>query len=76
MTLHSTWMACSVKMVLAPAGMDIAANMVVKREATPEDAGAFLSEVFQQTDSHLDTFQSLQTLAAGIANHEGDTCCS
>ena len=66
-------MVCSVKVALAPAGIDIAANMVVKRQGTPEDAGAFLSEVFQQTDSHLNTFQSLQTLAAGIANQEGDT---
>ncbi len=45
--------------------------MVMKREATPEDAGTFLSDVFQQTDKHLDMFQSLQSLAAGIVNQQG-----
>ncbi|CAL5229145.1 g12419 [Coccomyxa viridis] len=51
--------------------MGITANMVMKREATPEDAGTFLSDVFQQTDKHLDMFQSLQSLAAGIVNQQG-----
>ncbi len=45
--------------------------MVVKREGTPEDAGSFLSDVFQQTDNHLNLFQSLQTLASDIVNQQG-----
>ena len=64
-------MACSITAVLALAGMDVTANMVVKREATPEDASSFLSDVFQQTDNHLNIFQSLQTLAEGIASQQG-----
>ena len=49
--------------------------MVVKREATPEDASSFLSEVFQQTDNHLNMFQSLQTFAQGIASQQGKPTC-
>ena len=45
--------------------------MVLKREATPEDASSFLSDVFQQTDQHLNSFQSLTTLAEGIATGQG-----
>lgn len=56
---------------MALAGMGIAANMVLKREAKPEDASSFLSDVFQQTDQHLNAFQSLTTLAEGIASQQG-----
>ena len=52
-------------------GMQQAADMVLRREATPQDAHSFLSDVFTQTEHHLDSYGSLMTLAEGIASGQG-----
>lgn len=53
------------------AGIQVAADMVLRREATPQAASAFLSEVFTQTGHQLNAFQSLCNLAEGIASGQG-----
>ena len=53
------------------AGIQVAADMVLRREATPQAASAFLLEVFTQTGHQLNAFQSLCTLAEGIASGQG-----
>lgn len=60
---QDTWRTC--------AGIHVAADIVLRREATPQDASSFLSEVFTQTGHQLDAFQSLCTLAEGIATGQG-----
>ena len=54
------------------AGIQVVANMVTGREASPQDAHSFLSEVFQSTGQHLESFQQLTTLFEGIVKQQGD----
>ena len=44
---------------------------MLRRETTPQAASAFLSEVFTQAGHQLNAFQSLCTLAEGIASGQG-----
>ena len=46
--------------------------MVTGREASPQDAQSFLSNVFQSTDQHLDSFQQLTYLFEVIVNQQGE----
>ena len=45
--------------------------MAVKREATPQGASSFLAAVFEQTEHHLDIFQSLSDFVEGVKTHQG-----
>ncbi len=59
-------------MYFGSAGIQVVANMVTGRGASPQEANSFLSKVFQSTDQHLDAFQQLTTFFEGIINQQGD----
>ncbi len=51
--------------------MQVVASMVLAREATPQDASSFLTEVLQKTGLHLDLFKRLLDFAKGLTAKQG-----
>ena len=52
--------------------MQVLANIVTGREASPQAADSFLSKVFQTSNQHLDAFEQLTVLFEGIVNQQGE----
>jgi hypothetical protein len=53
--------------------MMLAADMVLMREPTAQEAGSFLADVFAQATHRLDLFQSLADFFDGVAKGRGES---
>ena len=51
--------------------MQVTADLIIKREATPQDAASFLAKVFDHTEQHLNGFQKMTQLFEGIVRQQG-----
>jgi hypothetical protein len=51
--------------------MQVTADLILKREATPQDAASFLAKVFDHTEQHLNGFQKMTQLFEGIVRQQG-----
>ena len=56
--------------------MQVTADLILRREATPQDAALFLAKVFDHTEQHLYAFQKVSQLVEGFVSQQGreQTC--
>ena len=60
-----------LKEVIGSAGMQVTADLILKREATSQDAASFLAKVFEHTEQHLNGFQKMSQLVEGFVRQQG-----
>ena len=51
--------------------MQVTADLILKREVTPQDAALFLEKVFDHTEQHLNAFQKMSQLVEGFVRQQG-----